>query len=474
MADENRIATFEWLSQYFDEYEKIANPPKTKKGVRKDELIANYSVDESLLNNHNNNQLVKRSLCVGVTMLAYYPIDIEGAMDSDIQPTTGKLIVGGSTQIGVINRDQYIGMKYHTFNTTNGQPTGSTSLSKIIRLNKDLSIDSTFNLTGGGFGDLDSILGEVVSVECFENGNIAIRTRNGLNSVNNYRYGLELLYILSPNGKIINFYWCHLSRMNRDRTRLLIYESQIPTQPLTYPKSIYIIDSVGNKISSNYYTGTTTNSIMSINFAVDIISYTTNGTNADNFHMYVFDIRNLNNPVHIKTYDVSNFNNITGTKTRIIENSYLSTSQNIYLRNSSLTTSFDIIRSGLPTIGVHKAFQFKLINGNYVQDTVSSYTAHESGTEMKYPTKSLGYLSIPFWIIETPLSIKSTGYNNDLLFGNTSINYDFNKLNIASITDNTFVLMTSQQQSGGWVKLGNTYIKNFAIYKNNSTPVTSY
>ena len=66
MADEKRIATFEWLNDNLYEFRK-GSPLNSKKGVTKNELITNYNVDESLLTTHTDKRLVTRQNCVGIT-----------------------------------------------------------------------------------------------------------------------------------------------------------------------------------------------------------------------------------------------------------------------------------------------------------------------------------------------------------------------------------------------------------------------
>lgn len=64
MADEKRIATFEWLYNNLYEFRK-GSPPNNKKGVTKNELIFNYNVDETLLTSYTDKRLVTRQNCVG-------------------------------------------------------------------------------------------------------------------------------------------------------------------------------------------------------------------------------------------------------------------------------------------------------------------------------------------------------------------------------------------------------------------------
>ena len=63
MADEKRIATFEWLAQNIGGCKK-GTPPETLECVRKDEIIANYDVDTTLLSAYTNNQDIPREICV--------------------------------------------------------------------------------------------------------------------------------------------------------------------------------------------------------------------------------------------------------------------------------------------------------------------------------------------------------------------------------------------------------------------------
>ena len=75
MADEKRIATFEWLIQNLYDFRK-GTPPINKKGVTKTELVTNYNVDESLLTSHTDKRLVTRQNCVGsLGILGIYGIN---------------------------------------------------------------------------------------------------------------------------------------------------------------------------------------------------------------------------------------------------------------------------------------------------------------------------------------------------------------------------------------------------------------
>lgn len=70
MADEKRIATFEWLNDNLYEFRKDT-PPINKKGVTKTELTTNYNVDETKLTSYNPKQLIPRGRCVGVSTLKH-------------------------------------------------------------------------------------------------------------------------------------------------------------------------------------------------------------------------------------------------------------------------------------------------------------------------------------------------------------------------------------------------------------------
>ena len=132
MADEKRIATFEWLNLLLNSCKK-GSPSTSKKGVTKDELIENYDVEPSLLSNYTSNRLVPREKCVCKTT----PVGTIGfnapVHAIDIQ-SDGKILVGGEFT------------KY-----------GNTSLNRIARLNSDGSLDTSFNI-GGGFNTDNSIV----------------------------------------------------------------------------------------------------------------------------------------------------------------------------------------------------------------------------------------------------------------------------------------------------------------------------
>ena len=118
MADEKRIATFEWLSQNLNDFKK-GTPPNSKKGVTKNELITNYNVDESLLTALTDKRLVARMFCKGVSKA----FTITGVDINDmIFQTDNKFIVVG------------------LFNTVN-----NVSCQNICRLNFDGTLDTSFN-----------------------------------------------------------------------------------------------------------------------------------------------------------------------------------------------------------------------------------------------------------------------------------------------------------------------------------------
>lgn len=125
MADEKRIATFEWLVQNLGTCKK-GTPPTTKKGVRKDELLANYNVNISLVSNRENNRLVTREVCV-CNSTPEGTVGFNGAVHAiDIQ-SDGKIVVGGA---------------FTMF--------GSTPMNRIARFNEDGTLDTTFSI-GSGF-----------------------------------------------------------------------------------------------------------------------------------------------------------------------------------------------------------------------------------------------------------------------------------------------------------------------------------
>lgn len=81
MADENRMATFEWLSNNMSNYVKAGmNLPNTKKCVTKSEVLTYLNVDETRLTQLTNSQLVRRSLLIGVD---------NGGGDPDPEPNPG-------------------------------------------------------------------------------------------------------------------------------------------------------------------------------------------------------------------------------------------------------------------------------------------------------------------------------------------------------------------------------------------------
>lgn len=118
MADEKRIATFEWLNDNLYEFRK-GSPPNNKKGVTKNELITNYNVDESLLSSYTDKRLVARMFCKGVSKA----FNITGVDINDIIfQSDNKVIVVG------------------LFNMTN-----NVSCQNICRLNFNGTLDTSFN-----------------------------------------------------------------------------------------------------------------------------------------------------------------------------------------------------------------------------------------------------------------------------------------------------------------------------------------
>ena len=448
MADEKRIATFEWLYNNLYEFRK-GSPPNNKKGVTKNELITNYNVDESLLSNHSNNQLVKRSLCVGVIMLAYYPIDIEGAMDSDIQPTTGKLIVGGSLGVLSVNKDSYVSMKYHIINTTNGNIVQTVNdIGKLVRLNPDLSIDTSFN---SPFID-----GQVVSVDCFDNGNIAVRAKNGYGE----RYNLS---IFDSNGTFLKRLPCRNSRMNSSRTRLLVHISGNQRDINDATKEIYIIDSSGNRISNNIYSSTSINFVSGMIFVKDLVAFTINNNTATPTFC-VYDVRNLNNIITVSSgltipqlldeNVVPNITNIDIQTYRV--NSNTSGSEFFHFTIGVKTTNSEFY--------LFKTLRFDILQQGYVINNVDSSVLYDDTKLINTNTKSVmphPYSNIyknqkgTFISLYEPYETKYSGSITE------TVNINQHKYREIVVTGEM------NQSIGGCV------VRNFAMFKNEQ-PVVTY
>lgn len=106
MADENRIATFEWLKANLSGFEK-GTPPTTKKGVRKDELIANYNVDETLVSGYEYNRLVPRQYCVGKSLQEFLGLfGFDNNLKMDYDPTNSSYVITSSKN-GTTKSDYY-------------------------------------------------------------------------------------------------------------------------------------------------------------------------------------------------------------------------------------------------------------------------------------------------------------------------------------------------------------------------------
>ena len=133
MADEKRIATFEWLIQNLNTCKK-GTPPTTKKCVTKVELLENYNVDNSLLSDSVNEKLIPREKC----------ICLGGDFNSEINTLewydSGHILVGG-------NFTKYRDLTYN----------------RIIKLDLYFNIDNSFNI-GEGFNNT------VIKIERYKNG----------------------------------------------------------------------------------------------------------------------------------------------------------------------------------------------------------------------------------------------------------------------------------------------------------------
>lgn len=133
MADEKRMATFEWLSQNLTNCKK-GTPPTTKKCVTKGELLTNYNVDSSLLSDSVNEKLIPREKC----------ICLGGDFNSEINTLewydSGHILVGG-------NFTKYRDLTYN----------------RIIKLDLSFNIDNSFNI-GEGFNNT------IIKIERYKNG----------------------------------------------------------------------------------------------------------------------------------------------------------------------------------------------------------------------------------------------------------------------------------------------------------------
>lgn len=453
MADENRIATFEWLSQNLSAYKKTPLVPLTKKGVRKDKLISNYSVNESLLTGYTNNQLIPRDKCIGVNLLKYYPIDIEGAIDSDIQPSTGKLIVGGSRGLLLVDRDSYVGMNYHTINTTNGSIISTiTNKGKLIRLNSDLSIDDSF------IDIVEDINGEVVSIDCFANGNIAVRTKNGFHG---YKYNL---FIFSSNGSFLKRLACRNSIMNSSRTRLLVHTSNDGPDINNDPKRIYIIDSSGNRVGNYIYSSTSLHFVSGMIFVKDLVAFTINN-NTSNPIFCVYDVRNLNNIITVSSgltisqlLDENVVPNITNIdiQTYRVNSTTSSGSEFFYFTIGVKTTNSEFY--------LFKSLRFDIQSSGYVLNNVGSSISYDNTKLINTNTKS----EMPHPYSNVYKNQKGTFIS---LYEPYETKYSGSITKTVNINQHKYreIVVTGEinQSIGGCV------IRNFAMFKNEQ-PVVTY
>ena len=119
MADEKRIATFEWLYQNLLPYKKVANPPNDKKTVTRKRLTDNYHVDGATLTGYTDDRLVPRGKCIGRLILQGF----NGTVRKILMQGTDKILIGGS---------------FTDFNSNN-------SPDNIVRVNTNGTYDRWFN-----------------------------------------------------------------------------------------------------------------------------------------------------------------------------------------------------------------------------------------------------------------------------------------------------------------------------------------
>ena len=172
MADEKRIATFEWLSQNLTNCKK-GTPPTTKKCVTKGELLTNYYVDESLLTSHTDKRLITRERCVCQPVLTVsgkvtnsidlqssekiiavgdftvsngcfgiVSYNLDGTVNSDFNYGKGFILsLAQSDKVKCVkvlsNGKILVGGRFRNYND-------NTSYFNLIRLNADGSVDTSF------------------------------------------------------------------------------------------------------------------------------------------------------------------------------------------------------------------------------------------------------------------------------------------------------------------------------------------
>ena len=160
MADEKRIATFEWLNDNLYEFRKDT-PPINKKGVTKTELTTNYNVDESLLTSYTDKRLVTRQNCVGFNPnipKTYFDSYVTSSVyNNNTIYCTSPVIKKYNNEtipnvIGINNN----GYRNGNFNVTTHETDNRNisvqydgkilvaSYTKIVRYNQDGTIDTTF------------------------------------------------------------------------------------------------------------------------------------------------------------------------------------------------------------------------------------------------------------------------------------------------------------------------------------------
>lgn len=179
MAEENRIATHEWLYQNLLEFKKVVKPPNDKKGCTKSRLISNYNVDETLLTAYDNNRLIPRGKCIGVdnTIDIDMPIGVYNANTLDKFSDDSLVIAGGSATL--------------TDNLTI-VPISNTNYKTIIKIKTDWTVDETFT------DNLKTLTNpiEVQKIFTFSNNNIIVM---GVQSNNAYK-----MLLLNSTGSILN------------------------------------------------------------------------------------------------------------------------------------------------------------------------------------------------------------------------------------------------------------------------------
>ena len=452
MADEKRIATFEWLNSSLYDFRK-GTPPNNKKGVTKNELITNYSVNESLLSSYTSNQLIPRGKCVGLSLDKYYFINIKGATDSDVDQLNNKILIGGS----IFESNTNIGMKYEQVNITNGTVESSTQLNKIVRLNSNLSIDSTFIAP--------SLIGDVRKVTTFANGNILVETSNiSGNETGGGRYP-NYLYILGQNGNIINEVNGSLGMMNQKRDKVAYIQKGGPIQTLN------IMDNQGNvlKVVLNNTDGAD-NSEGCIAYGDNLLVYTkgNNSTDPTKVLITIYDVSNINNITEFAQYTPEGINPDGITNSEILKTSIRTYVHGKMTDDSvTMTVCLKTTSSSVPANNNNERF--------VTYNTTIRYTGGRDhgriyGNLLKSNTKT--YNNSPSNIIQLSdgtCKLYNTISENGTIIIPTSA-YAYN-CNFSKLQNN--VKIHTAKYNNSYIKIEGTHILNFAVYKNN-IPSTSY